>query len=134
MKRTTDNGTVDMTDDKWLKCSNCGSDNLHHYKVDYYDTYENHKTTSKKITISNSEVEVKEWEKPTEHLGYEINPNGDWDNPSEYRSGIRVYFWCECCNKITSLNIAQHQGLSVLSTSVWEPINLCEYQQIDTRS
>jgi hypothetical protein len=31
-------------------------------------------------------------------------------NPSGRRSGLTVLFWCECCHRITRLDIEQHKG------------------------
>ena len=85
-----------------LACPSCGETNLHHSTIHIYETdSEDGPGTHAKVFEG------------------EITVNRRMaENPSDRRSGLTIDFWCEHCDGIMRLNIAQHKG----STNIaWSP-------------
>jgi len=84
-------------DEDWLECPTCASRYLHHGRVTLYDRKE--------------DAEQVLW---TEIEGHELKQDlmmsVDSENPSSRRHGMVIDFWCENCDKVHALTIAQHKG------------------------
>lgn len=78
-----------------LKCPGCGSScGLHHYRVEVFEREQDDRFG---LHVSVQDGKVTEDQDMT-------------DNPSSRRHGLSVFFWCECCNEMPVLHIAQHKG------------------------
>jgi hypothetical protein len=76
-------------------CPNCGSDNLHHTKIEVF----NRVTEDSPIGI-HAKIE-----------GPAFKIDGDMvGNPSWRRDGLRITLWCEICDKNSTITIFQHKG------------------------
>jgi len=77
-----------------IKCPFCGSDYLHHVRVDVYDREEDEEKG----------LHVTAW-------GEYVQTDTDLSkNPSPRRNGVLIYFECEGCRKTFPFTIAQHKG------------------------
>lgn len=86
-----------------LECVNvnCCSTYLHEFKTEHFNYGEGREHGST-TTIEDGQVRV---ETNKLHLK-------ERKNPSSYRQGLKVTFYCEECEAITVLTIAQHKGRS----------------------
>ena len=82
-----------------LICAGCGEQNTHTHSVDVYERKEELKE-GLHVTVKDMQVSVDQ----------EVAVG----NPSSRRDGIVIKFWCEHCDTITHLNIAQHKGTTYL--------------------
>lgn len=75
-----------------LLCPQCGGECLHHDKVEVFERCED--MGGLHITVTDK-----------------VETDRDLDeNPSCRRHGLKIHFWCEFCNAIPVLSIAQHKG------------------------
>jgi hypothetical protein len=85
-----------------LKCPRCGSDYLHHYKIELFacpeDSEVDHLTVACGQTISDASFD-----------------NNGSRNPSARRHGLIIHFDCEECGGNLELNLAQHKGHSQIN-------------------
>jgi len=81
-----------------LLCPRCRGENLHHGDVRVYRRKEDDTLI---ITVAD----------PMPHC--EVRPDEKSSNPSARRDGIAIQFWCEDCDQISELTIAQHKGWSM---------------------
>ena len=78
-----------------LKCPGCGrGSGLHHYRVEYFDRDDDARFG---LHVSIQDGKVTQDQDMT-------------DNPSLRRGGLSVFFWCENCEDLSVLHIAQHKG------------------------
>jgi hypothetical protein len=84
-----------------LTCPYCRGEYLHHGQVTVYDRREDAPRLTK--------TEVRD-----RTANITAIDNKDSGNPSERRDGVAVRFWCEHCDTISELTIAQHKGASLL--------------------
>ncbi len=77
-----------------LKCPSCGSNALHHAKVEVFDREDDEKE-GLHVVISDGKVTM------------DRNLEG---NPSRRRNGLSISFWCEDCNVKPVMEIVQHKG------------------------
>lgn len=77
-----------------LLCPRCGTNYMHHEKVDIFERSEDAKT-GLRVSVSNSKASI------------DTSLEG---NPSARRDGLIVTLWCENCHCISELSIAQHKG------------------------
>jgi hypothetical protein len=76
------------------ECPFCGFEFTHHGRIEIFERNEDDKYPNH-ITVDKYNVTI------------DRNNEG---NPSTRRDGISIQFWCEQCNRIHYLNIAQHKG------------------------
>ena len=84
-----------------LKCPACGSNYLHHEKVEIFERSEDeayglHVTVENGMTTTNTNLE---------------------GNPSRRRDGLTIHFSCEGCDAKPILSVSQHKG------NTWIDIN-----------
>lgn len=85
-----------------LTCPGCGGDYIHHYQV---DTYSRHEDGSVGHHVQASVSAVK--------LDNDLS-----GNPSTRRHGLSILFWCEYCDDISKMTIAQHKGSTEIAFEV----------------
>ena len=85
-----------------LKCPECGVSSLHHYRVEYFDR-EQDDHFGLHVSIQNGKV---------------TQDQDMTDNPSTRRGGLSIFFWCESCNEMPVLRIAQHKGQTEVKMTV----------------
>src|SRR4051794_34670546 len=80
--------------ERQLRCPNCGDTYLHHGKIEvFHRPREGAPSTA--ISVEGERVAA-------------ANPD---DNPSAYRGGLSIHFWCEICGRDDlKLVLAQHKG------------------------
>src|SRR3974390_3166696 len=84
-----------------LICLRCGEEHLHHGTVTVFGRREDEDD----VTI----IEVKD------QIAHScVIANAGSGNPSVRRDGITIEFWCEQCDGISELCIAQHKGWSMV--------------------
>jgi len=81
-----------------LECPACGGTNLHHEAVSVWNREED-SVEGLCVRIKGESVETL-----TSMKG----------NPSERRSGLSVWFWCEHCSIKSRLDLVQHKGSTYL--------------------
>lgn len=98
---------VTTDSDHTLICPNCKDIYLHHESVEVFDRVEDASTgVHTTVEICETPMDLSSTlSKPV------VDTNLD-GNPSLRRSGIKIRFWCECCNAISVLTIAQHKGIT----------------------
>lgn len=86
-----------------LRCPSCGNDYLHHERVTVFDTLEDNSARFRKTRVTSIE-------------GDEVNHRvvTTDQNPSARSNGVAIEFWCENCDHISELTLAQHKGNSYL--------------------
>ena len=84
-----------------LRCPSCGSNYLHHEKVEIFDRGEDEEK-GLHVSVENRVVKT------------DIDISG---NPSSRRHGVKVYFSCENCEAQPVLSISQHKGNTVFDIS-----------------
>jgi hypothetical protein len=89
-----------------LLCPFCGSDYLHHGKVEIFDRQEDNET-GLHVSVDASRVT----------LDSDIS-----GNPSLRRQGLKIHFGCENCNGASILTLAQHKGTTYMK--FLKPIHL----------
>jgi len=77
-----------------LICPSCGSNNLHHDRVEIYERNED--------AVHGLHVVVVE--------GKATLDNSLEGNPSSRRHGLKIFFWCEGCKAKPVLSVKQHKG------------------------
>ena len=78
-----------------LKCPGCGGrSGLHHYRVEVFDREDDDRFG---LHVSIQDGKMSQDQDMT-------------DNPSLRRGGLSVFFWCENCEDLSVLHIAQHKG------------------------
>jgi len=77
-----------------LKCPSCGSNYLHHEKVEVFERGEDSEN-GLHVTVTEGSV----------HTDSNLA-----DNPSARRHGLNIHFWCEGCKAKPVLSILQHKG------------------------
>lgn len=87
-------------------CPNCGGNNLHHHTVLVFSRDHEDAETGTFALVNKTKVEVK-----TVPM---------YENPSDRRDGLRILFDCENCNYILEMSLAQHKGVTLLSTDVYD--------------
>jgi len=85
-----------------LTCPNCTGQDLHQYKIEIFNRGED-KKFGEHILVDGLDVIIDD------------NLKG---NPSKRRQGLKVYFYCECCDYEIALNIYQHKGSTYLNTEI----------------
>jgi hypothetical protein len=88
-----------------LCCPHCGDVYLHHSNIIIYERGED------QDAIITTVIDHKDNRVPSSSFTTE-------NNPSRRRHGLTIQFWCECCDAISNLNIAQHKGNTFLSWKV----------------
>ena len=78
-------------------CPHCGSEYMHHVKIDIFERDEDDKEGIN-ICI-----------KKDVHIDKCLTKN-----PSNRRNGLIIHFDCEGCHKKTALNFAQHKGKTLV--------------------
>jgi len=91
-----------VIDDQFLCCPNCSGQYLHHYLVSIFDRQEDDETVSVTV-VQHRDTSF------TQQL-----PTAPGENPSLRRHGLAVAFWCEGCDALNELTIAQHKGMTVV--------------------
>lgn len=81
---------------KTLLCPSCGSNYLHHDKVEVFER-EDDAETGLHVTVENGKASI---------------DNELESNPSRRRNGIKIHFWCEGCSAKPVLSISQHKGIT----------------------
>lgn len=90
-----------------LGCAACGCEYVHHFEVDVFTRHG--EDNDRGIAV---------------HIGMRGIPSVTTDtseragNPSSRRSGLVVRFWCESCEAISALELAQHKGVTFIDTKV----------------
>jgi 5-methylcytosine-specific restriction endonuclease McrA len=82
-------------DDVILQCPNCREGYLHHDKVEVYFRKEEDSEDGVNVYVDRNGI---------------LRRKGMRWNPSSRRDGVRICFYCEICDKITTLVIYQHKG------------------------
>ncbi|WP_193090875.1 hypothetical protein [Halomonas colorata] len=77
-----------------LQCPNCKGNYLHHDRVEIFERQEDAKTGIH-VTVEN---------------GSSVQDTSMAGNPSTRRHGLNIFFWCEFCDAVPVLTIAQHKG------------------------
>lgn len=83
-----------------LLCAGCGEDYLHHDHIEIFARNVEDATEAPHITISPHGIE----------MDSDISKN-----PSRRRDGLTVRFYCEACDTISVLSIAQHKGATLVT-------------------
>lgn len=81
-----------------LLCSSCGSNNLHHDKVEVFERGED--------ALQGLHVVIQD--------GKTVVDNELKNNPSSRRHGLKITFWCEGCKETSVLSVSQHKGVSLV--------------------
>lgn len=82
-----------------LLCPSCGSNYLHHERVEIFERNEDEKKGIH-IVVNDGEATI------------DTSLNG---NPSKRRHGLTIYFSCENCNASPALSLAQHKGSTYIN-------------------
>lgn len=90
-----------------LKCPVCGSQCIHHFRVEIFDRREDENYGTLTIVDNAPPENIKNLK-----LGTTLK-----DNPSPRRHGMKIYFSCEECPQILILDIIQHKGSTYIE---WE--------------
>lgn len=90
-----------------LLCPLCGGNCLHHERVEIWNRWEEDAEICLHIVADDNLADR-----------YVINESIE-GNPSDRRDGMAISFWCERCNKHSTLLIAQHKGQTIID---WEGI------------
>jgi len=85
---------VKIDSDNVLHCPFCDFDYLHQFKVEVFDRVED------SITGYHATIEA---------MGVIIDSDMK-NNPSGRRDGVKVWFYCEGCDKVSFATIIQHKG------------------------
>lgn len=91
---------LEITQDDFLTCPQCGNTYLHHGRVEYFARDEDAATGKHSIIEDNGWCESR-----TDDLK---------NNPSARRGGILIHFDCELCSGKPVLSIAQHKGITII--------------------
>jgi hypothetical protein len=91
------NGACDGEYD--LCCPKCGETYVHHGKINVFERAEDD-DKGIHVIINSQNVCIKSDLK---------------GNPSLRRNGLTIEFWCELCNCVSVLAIAQHKGTSIVT-------------------
>lgn len=87
--------------DYGLACPKCGCNNLHHGHVTVFTRTEDADKTNV-ATVKGNSVTV------------DSVKSSATKNPSSRRHGLRIAFYCENCEEIQDLCIAQHKGTTFM--------------------
>lgn len=98
-------GGLTIEGERVLLCPGCGSENLHHMRVQVFDRDKEDAETGRKVTVERRAVVV---------TGDAGGPPADGGNPSSRRDGIRINFECEMCPTKSALEILQHKGSTLV--------------------
>ena len=92
-----------------LNCPYCQNLNIHQTKVEVFDREEDREDETHTV------VEYKRAERtvPTGLIKFNAE-NVKKKNPSDRRQGLLITFYCETCDDIPVLAIAQHKGLTYI--------------------
>jgi hypothetical protein len=91
---------VEIADD-CLLCPKCGGEHIHHKRVAVFDRlYEDAPTHA--ILAGQASV------------SFQTGPWAESNNPSSRRDGVAIKFWCEDCQSLFALTLAQHKGQTLL--------------------
>ena len=82
----------------WLLCPNCREFYLHHDRVTVFGRVQAD-APSTALEIEDMRVRVVRDAK---------------GNPSSRRHGLAIRFWCEHCDVISELTVAQHKGITMV--------------------
>ena len=87
-------------DDDSLVCPGCGETTLHHEAVTVFERSHEDGESYALVMFKGA-----------------VSPAGDetGGNPSPRRNGIVIRFWCECCEAIPELTLAQHKGTTLVA-------------------
>ena len=88
-------------DDEFVQCPHCGSDFLHHDRV---EAFFRHCEDSERGIYS-----------MTAHHG-NVTGTGIAENPSARRDGVRIGCWCEECRGRSAIILSQHKGHTLIWT------------------
>lgn len=77
-----------------LLCPSCGSNYLHHGRVEVFECGEDAKH-GVHVVVTDGRAE------------FDTSLEG---NPSRRRHGLKIHFWCENCKAEPVLSISQHKG------------------------
>ncbi len=88
-----------------LLCPNCGSNYMHHDKVEVCERTED-ATTGLRVVVEEGRVTT------------DSNLAG---NPSSRRHGLVIHFSCEGCHARSAIEIAQHKGNTEVRHIVTQP-------------
>jgi hypothetical protein len=100
---------VRIDDGRVLLCPNCGRDYLHHDIVTVHDRQREDDETIDVTTIDGRTV--------IQAAVHETIAR----SPSSRRHGLAIRFWCEGCDHVPELTVAQHKGQTYLA---WRNIGI----------
>ena len=83
-----------------LLCKNCGSDYLHHHRIELFDREKEDSKEGLHVILEEGDVLI---DRNLQH------------NPSSRRNGLSINFSCENCQATSVLNIVQDRGQTFLS-------------------
>ena len=81
-----------------LLCPKCGSNYLHHEKVEVFECGED-ASHGVHVTVID---------------GKAVTDSSLTGNPSRRRHGLNVHFWCESCTAKSIFSISQHKGVTLV--------------------
>jgi hypothetical protein len=107
---------VNIDDNTFLICPECGDNYLHHTSITVYNRTEDAPAT--RVTHLGTGMDGWPDNAPQDDtLTSATVPSDSCDNPSSRRHGLQVRFYCETCDSTPTLNLAQHKGYTEL---VWK--------------
>ena len=99
---------VSFDNDFVVKCNDCGGVCLHHFRTEVYNRASEDTPFGTLSVVDDA---------PPENLMNVKHQAAFSNNPSPRRNGIRIFFYCECCPKVSVLDIIQHKGSTYIE---WE--------------
>lgn len=93
-----------------LLCPHCEGEFLHHDRIKVYGRVTEDDEDLVKVTV---ETTRRDGPVSQRELG----------NPSARRDGVAISFWCELCEAVSELTIAQHKGMTEIGwrkVDVWD--------------
>ena len=102
---------ISVDDNLAVKCNNCGGFCLHHFRTEVYNRDSEDECFGTMSITDDAPPEC------VKDMKFETSFS---NNPSPRRNGIRIYFYCEWCPKVSVLDIIQHKGSTYIE---WESDN-----------
>lgn len=100
---------IRIQSDDSLNCPGCGSDNLHHERVDVFERCED---AERGLHVTVSGIDNPICSPALVSIGDSLD-----GNPSARRQGLTIRFWCEQCDLRPVLSISQHKGTTYMQWS-----------------
>ena len=82
-------------DDNILQCPYCEGEYLHQRQIEIFEREREDQEAGTHVVVNGEEVCIDK----------DLR-----ENPSLRRQGLRIYFYCEGCDRIPALTIVQHKG------------------------